>query len=191
MPKQLLQERRLCDGDEPCWVECHSIESNQSTGWLSTKKSLDAQGYNQGQRELWLPKPTFTAYRVQPKASNSRKIHQHKQQEIGRRPRRKHDQAKPRRDAQDNASTRQPHKSTKTVVERWIPRESLAQAGKVHNSPLVSIKATGKGTKDSREWIVPQALLTEQGYYEGDTKLWLPKALVQRPSRSEYHHITT
>ena len=30
-----------------------------------------------------------------------------------------------------------------------------------------------------KEWIVPQNLIKAQGYYEGKTKIWLPKALTQ------------
>ena len=66
VPKHMLQEQRLCIGDEHKWVERQATRSKNSSGWISTQLSLEAQGYNQGNRELWLRKPEFTAYKVHP-----------------------------------------------------------------------------------------------------------------------------
>ena len=66
VPKHILQEQRLCIGDEHKWVERQATRSKNSSGWISTQLSLEAQGYNQGNRELWLCKPEFTAYKVHP-----------------------------------------------------------------------------------------------------------------------------
>ena len=64
VPKHMLESRRLCKVDEHKWVERQATKSMHSSGWISTQRSLEAQGYHQGNRDLWLPKPEFTAYKV-------------------------------------------------------------------------------------------------------------------------------
>ena len=56
VPKHMLKAQRLGKDDEHKWVERKAIESNHSSGWISTRRSLEAQGYNQGNRKLWLQK---------------------------------------------------------------------------------------------------------------------------------------
>ena len=60
----MIEAYKVSDGDTHHWVECQATTSLKSSEWLTTHKSLEAQGYYQGQRELWLPKPQFTTYKV-------------------------------------------------------------------------------------------------------------------------------
>ena len=56
------------------------------------------------------------------------------------------------------------------------------------NEKINLVRILGRNEKDKtcKECIIPQELISAQGYYEGQTKLWLPKALVhnQQISRS-------
>ena len=78
VPKQMMQAQRVRDGDDHRWVECTTTNKDTSSGWVTTRMSLEAQGYNHGNRELWLPKPEFISYKVPsktaiPKGGQSRK----------------------------------------------------------------------------------------------------------------------
>ena len=65
----MVQAQRLYDGDTHKWVERIATNTNKSSGWLSTQRSLEAQGYSYGNRDLWLPKPEFISYKVPSKTT--------------------------------------------------------------------------------------------------------------------------
>ena len=48
VPKHMVQAQRLRDGDTHKWVEHTTASMNKSYGWLTTRMSLEAQGYNHG-----------------------------------------------------------------------------------------------------------------------------------------------
>ena len=80
VPKHQLGSRHLCQGDEYKWVERQATTSKCSSGWVSTQRSLEEQGYNKGNRLLWLPKPEFLAQKVPstaPTTKNAQKPQQH------------------------------------------------------------------------------------------------------------------
>ena len=175
VPKHMLQEQRLCIGDEHKWVERQATRSKNSSGWISTQLSLEAQGYNQGNRELWLRKPEFTAYKVHPMTDlptgGVPKRHQRTQQR--RRTKRK---SKPKR----GQTTSGHHQTTKDrYVQTWIPKEITSQISAKEKSNLVWIKAKRTKSEAYEQYIVPNDLIKAQGYYHGQTKLWLPRALLE------------
>ena len=96
VPKQMLNARRLCQGDEHKWVERQATRTMHSSGWISTQRSLDSQGYNQGNRELWLPKPELTAYKMPSMTDLPTRVAQ-KQPQRTQQQRRKKRKSKPRR----------------------------------------------------------------------------------------------
>ena len=174
VPKHMLQEQRLCIGDEHKWVERQATRSKNSSGWISTQLSLEAQGYNQGNRELWLQKPEFTAYKVHPMidlpTGGVPKQHQRTQQQ--RRAKRK---SNPRR-----GQTTSGHQTTKDrYVWTWIPKEITSQISAKEKSNLTWIKAKRTKFEAYEQYIVSQDLLKAQGYYYGQPNLWLPRALLQ------------
>ena len=132
----MLQEQRLCIGDEHKWVERQATRSKNSSGWISTKLSLEAQDYHQGNRELWLRKPEFTAYKVHPMnglpIGGVPKQHQrtHQQKSTKRK-------SSPRR-----GRTTSGHQITKDrYVWTWIPKEITYQILAKGKSNLVWIEA--------------------------------------------------
>ena len=96
VPKNMLEAQRLCKDDEHKWVERKAIESDHSSGWISTRRSLEAQSYNQGNRKLWLQKPEFIAYNVPSTMDLSTPDAERRQQRTQQQRRRKR-RSKPRR----------------------------------------------------------------------------------------------
>lgn len=122
--KHMVQAQKLCDGDSHRWVERTTAGTNKSSGWLTTRMNLEAQGYNKGNRELWLPKPEFISYKVPSKT---------------------------------------------TTPKGGQPKK----------------RATSKIYKD---WIVPHNLSSAQGYYDGQTQLWVPKNAIHKQEGSSSLH---
>ena len=72
----MVHAYQLYVGDKHSWVECQVTTSLKSSGWLFTNKSLEAQGYFQGNHKIWLPMPQFIAYKVPSKERTSRRTSQ-------------------------------------------------------------------------------------------------------------------
>ena len=100
VPKHMVHSCRLSDGDTHRWVERQATNKIKSSGWLTTQMSLEAQGYNQGNRELWLPKPEFQTYKVPSKTPIPTRRRQSR-----RSAKQKHKKPKQRRQRMYNAST--------------------------------------------------------------------------------------
>ena len=175
VPKQLVQTRGLSDGDEQCWVERQATTSLKSSGWLSPYKSLEAQGYFQGNRKLWLPKPEFQAYKVPSKDGA-----------FTRKPQGQRNTSQRSKQTQVKQKQSQQNKNPLLArkVTTGIPKATLAQLPVNESNNFVRIQERSYESKAYKERVVPQALLSKQGYYEGNTKLWLPRPLLKTPSRS-------
>ena len=63
-----------------------------------------------------------------------------------------------------------------------MSKKSISQILAKEKSHLVWIIAKREESKAYQEWIVPKDLIQKQGYYEGNTQLWLPKSLLQSQS---------
>ena len=64
VPKVLLEEQWLSKVDTYKWVERQPVKPRHSSGWISTQSCLDAQGYNDGNQTLWLPKPELIVQKI-------------------------------------------------------------------------------------------------------------------------------
>ena len=137
----MLKAQKLhCKDDEHKWVERKAIESDHSRGWISTRRSLEAQGHNQGNRKLWLQKPEFIAYKVPSTMDPSTTDAERRQQRTQQQRRRKR-RSKPQR-------RRQPIGRPIEYAQTWIPKESISHIsakGKRHH--LVWILAKGEESK--------------------------------------------
>ena len=141
----------------------------KSSRWLSSQNSLEAQGYNQGNRELWLPKPEFTAYKIPFKETVLRRTPQ-RRQATTRNSNWRHGKSKQKQRRRKQVSTSGNLKGKGSYVQTWIPKDSLIR-GSNKECNYVRILARSLQSKVYKQWIVPENLVTAQGYYEGQAKL--------------------
>ena len=126
VPKHMVQAQRLRDGDTQKWVERMNAGTNKSSGWLSTQRSLEAQGYNYGNWELWLPKPEFTSYTVPNKTTVSTGGHP-RRRATTKNSKPKHKKPRQRCSKWSNSSSFSQSKANSVLVKTWIPKDKLAQ----------------------------------------------------------------
>ena len=146
---------------------------------------MKAQGYSQGNRDLWLPKPEFQAYTVPFKPTTVPTGRHQQRRTTTRSSKRKHVQQKQRRQRPNNALASTLTKTNGNCVKTWIPKDKLAQMSTNEKSNLVWILARDQVSNAYEEWIVPQDLIKAQGYYEGQSQIWLPKALMKNQVSSK------
>ena len=142
VPKHMVQAQRLHDGDTHRWVERIATNTNKSSGWLTTQKSLEAQGYSYGNRELWLPKPEFTSYKVPNKTTIPKRVHP-RRRETTKNSKQKGKKSKQRYSKWSNPSnlSQQP-KANSVFVKTWIPKEKLAPTTTIGGKNFVKIVPT-------------------------------------------------
>ena len=57
IPRTAIDATPLTSDDVPVWIESHSTSNGRSHGWLTSRRSLEAQGYYEGHRQVWVSKP--------------------------------------------------------------------------------------------------------------------------------------
>ena len=129
VPKPILEARKLSDGDRHQWVEHKAAIGLKSSGWITGYKSLEEQGYHQGNRKIWVSKPKFEVYEIPSKAANT--VRNLKTQHTltaktrykkGNTPKSTRNYHKDKKDPQSKPQTPQ---STK----KWIPKRRLQDQG--------------------------------------------------------------
>ena len=65
------------------------------------------------------------------------------------------------------------------MFKTWIPKEITSQISAKEKSNLVWIAAKRIKSETYEQYIVSKDLIKAHGYYHGQTKLWLPRVLLQ------------
>lgn len=61
VPRSEIYARHL-PSNEVIWIESHCTRDGLSHGWLTTRRSLKAQHYYEGQTQIWVPRPQMVAH---------------------------------------------------------------------------------------------------------------------------------